>query len=710
MPTAMEHAPAVCNAWEGKVASLGGLDAFVFTSPNMDYIPEYPVGREILKTYEDGRWGLHEYSRWPQAYVDGMMHLACIPRHPILPYLPPVLFRSLRSAEDWAEREEVMVRGLGFIRSETRSELVRAAGFAIERFHSMRELRDDVRLYGAFLVMLLRQVVDRMNYVPSHCRTAVAIAAHVQRLCLELAGLKTYIEQVVLRLNMTRDWSSSRLPVLGGFVRDLTDAQTWCRAGVPVWLIQPLTADLVVWRVVQPEGLPVDMSRTPCDPPILHKAGSFVGVPNVTGSWLTGMLMSVSKDIAGSHLEGLNLTAVPQVPDESPQSKRARTHGETETRTDLTMRAAVISGGEATSSKPKTRRGRKKTKRQAEKFAATPDSAAVPGPHTPVAGPSVSQHPSRTFYPSAFAQLSPIWASALQAASPVKQGPNAALYFYPPPFLLDTIPSIGAKCPHPHDARIDEKVLRYLHNLARIREFCRTRIFDRTLDRRPLTISEWRVALWGDYRTKTHPPKGPDSSDVRREKRRQDERNVISLLLHQVAHMDSYTPDVTILLEGASVDAASVTSDPEIRAILLWEAHELNFRADLMALDHLLVNTKDWLERSKWEREMLVSGVWGEPSSGVTILPSLDPGFRKYCWHAPPDEGWQECRQYLHAFCDVLSRWPGCPEVVLQAVNASGSNTAEEHLHVLGCAVEFYVRSFVQSFARLPTPPIPFPL
>ena len=705
-------APAICNAWEGKVVSRGGLDGFVFTSPNMDYVPQYPVGREVISTYEDGRWGLHEYSRWPQAYVEGMMHLACIPRLPTLPYLPFALFRSINPAEDWVERPEVMVPGLGFIRPECRSELVSAARFAIDRFYTIADMRDDVRRYGDFLVMLLRQVVDRMNYVPSHRRTAVAVAAHVQRLCLELAGLRIYILQVLMRLNSTHDWSRERLPVLGGFVRDLTDAQTWTRVGLPVWLIQPITHDLVVWRVVEPERLPADASRTPCDPPILHKAGSFVGVPNVTGSWLTGMLMSVSKDIAGSHLEGLDLTAVPEVPDESPQAKRLRTEGQQKDVKTLVMRAAVPSGGSSLPNKSKTRRGGKKTRRPADMIVAPGaphDDIATTSAFT-LAGPSVSEHPSRTFHSSPFVQPSSIWASALRAASPVPQGSNAALYFYPPPFLLDTIPSSGAPCQFPEHARIDEKVHRYLHNLARIREFCRTRLFDRTLDRRPLTIGEWRVALFGDYRRKTHAPNGPDSSDVRREKRRQDERNAISLLFHQVAQITSFTPDVTACLLNVSVDVLSVASNPRIRATLLWEAHELNFRADLMALDHLLVNTKDWPERSKWEREMMVSGVWGPPSSGVTILPSLDASSHLHCWSTPPDDAWEDCQPYLHTFCRVLSRWPGCPEKVLEAVKASPAYmVAEQYQDVQQCAVNFYVDSFVRGFARLPTPPIQFP-
>ncbi|PIL32944.1 hypothetical protein GSI_05062 [Ganoderma sinense ZZ0214-1] len=322
------------------------------------------------------------------------------------------------------------------------------------------------------------------------------------------------------------------------------------------------------------------------------------------------MLMSVSKDIAGSHLQGLNLLAVPHVPDGAPHVKRARTNGQISPNEDLAMREAVHGDAGYTTSKSKTRRGRKKSRRASELIVApawTDISSATIASVLPFSGSSVSEHPFRTFYYSPFAKVSAVWASALREASPVQQGPNAALYFYPPPFLIDTIPSATAVCRFPEHARVDDKVPRYLLNLARIREFCRARIFDRTLDRRPLTIGEWRVALWGDYHPKIHSPKGPDSSEVRREKRRQDERNVISLLFHQVAHLGSYSPQLTVSLVDATVDATTVMSNPDIRATLLWEAHELNFRADVMALDHLLVDTSDWLERSKWEREMMIS-------------------------------------------------------------------------------------------------------
>ena len=523
--------------------SRGGLDGFVFTSPNMDFVPDYPVPKEVINTSEDGRWGLHEYSRWPQPYAESMMHLACIPRQPALPHLPRVLFKSLYPSSDWSERVELMVKGLGFINQETRTELAKAANMAIQRFHATKNVRDNVRRYGDFLVMLLRQVVDRMTYVASHSRTAIAVVAHVQRLCLELTGLKVYVELVVPRLESTIDFSTNFLPVLGGFVRDLTDAQTWCRLGLPVWLIQPLTQELVVWRVADPEGLPSDVSVSPCSPPILHKNGSFVTAPNVTGNWLTGMLMSVSKHLGGSHLEYMDLATAPKIPD-LPDSKRARIEGANDV-TQLAMRAATPANGEpssASSSKASRRRKRKRAQRDVTEQSAPDGTSSTE--HSATAS-SVPQHPSQSFLPSPFCELAPVWVAALRSVSPVPQTSNSALYFYPPPFLLDTVCAkapVPEKCTYPERARVDEKVARYIHNLARIRKFCRTRLFDKTLTSKPLLIAEWRAALWGNYEPQTSIRARGTTSGARRAKRRLEERNDVGALLHQVGHVDPSPP------------------------------------------------------------------------------------------------------------------------------------------------------------------------
>ncbi|KAI1785016.1 hypothetical protein LXA43DRAFT_900642 [Ganoderma leucocontextum] len=698
----MVLAPAVCAPWEGKVASQGDLSGFVITSPTQDHVPQMPRDLNIIQTYVDGRWGVHEYSRHPQWYIEEMTHVACIPRT-ASPEVPEILFAALDADKDWQEDASVAVRGLGLMRSSVRQDLAEAAATAIRRTETMVSANDRVARYTRFLVMLLRQVVDRMNYLPSVATRALAVAAHIQRLCLELAGLKTYVEVVLQRIESSEDFSSSVLDVVGGFLREGAVTQTWHRVGIPYWVLQPLSASVVVWQTVQQLPLPYDFATRACDPPILHRAGAFVGVTNLTGNWISSMLVSISKHIAGSHLTPLQFTSVPELPNEiSVSKKRPRVEERPIVSSHFSMRPAQVEGGSSKSS----------GKRRRRKGGASSEGASISAtsvPQAPLAPPGSAgfEHPSRSLLLSPFVEIADIWVEALRAIGPVPQTPNSALYFFPPPFLLDTVASIETLppgCIHPERARPDAKVNRYLHNLVRIREFCRTRLFDISLENRPLAIGEWRAALWGEYLPQTSIRAGGQSSDARRAKRRLGERNEIGAIFHKVAHMDSYSEHAVVEFEGMDVNLAAITANPAIRTSLLWESHEVNFRAELLALDTLLVQKKEWMEIDRWEREMLVSGVWGPPSSAGTVAAAIDHASRVFCWYSPAQEHWDTCRERLRSFAHVLTRWPGCPEAVIQG--SKGDLLEVEFQDVQRQAVKFYVQTFVSRYSRLPIPPI----
>ncbi len=267
----------MCQAHEAKVASHGIFDRMVITSPNMDYVPPYPVESMVIETYTDGLWGAHEYSRTPQRLAPGMWHIACIPTSPSPPEIPEVLWTSLSARVDWKEDVSIGFNGLGFIQADTRQLLDEAASHAMRRFDDMT-CEENVRKYGQMLVMILRQVVDRMRHLPASPTVSIAVAAHVQRICLELAGLKTYVEIVAPRLASSVDYRMEILPVVGTFVAEGSDAMNATRVGLPTWFLQPLTRELAVWAVVESQSLPLSIARTRMDPPILQHAHTLVGV------------------------------------------------------------------------------------------------------------------------------------------------------------------------------------------------------------------------------------------------------------------------------------------------------------------------------------------------------------------------------------------------------------------------------------------------
>ncbi|KAM5540221.1 hypothetical protein V8D89_006040 [Ganoderma adspersum] len=217
----------------------------VLTSPNMDYVPAYPVESSIIDIYSHGCWGEHEFSWWPQVLQPNMWHVACIPCRPIPLDVPEVLWDTLVPETHWVEDYTIGFHGIGYIQTKTQDTLIRAAESAICWCEEMKA-PEQVAKYGHGLVMLLRQVVDRMRLCPVVAGIAVAVAAHVQRICLELAGLKTYVEVVAPRLASDRDHCLDVLPVLGAFVRNGSDARNCVRVGLPTWALQPLTHELAI--------------------------------------------------------------------------------------------------------------------------------------------------------------------------------------------------------------------------------------------------------------------------------------------------------------------------------------------------------------------------------------------------------------------------------------------------------------------------------
>ncbi|KAH9912987.1 uncharacterized protein BXZ73DRAFT_55771 [Epithele typhae] len=632
---------------------MATLPSLVMTSPNQDWIPAHPVERAIIRTYTDGLWGELEYSRWPQPMIRNMWHIACIPsplRPP--PDSPPVLWTTLAPSQHWREDPSVGVPGLGFLEHGLRQQLREAACFAFTRYQSIVGVPPHRLAYGDQLCVVIRQCVERMNRLPSYAPVAVAVGAHIQRVALELMGLHMYLTTVLSRMDSPNDFSLQVLPVLGVIARDAATAQLAHRVGLPTWFLQPLTTRIKVWAVVE-ATTPFALSRKESSPPMRHHPEELGAVANLTSNWTSNLVFAVTGQLCAGSLAPLDDGTTPLLGPSLTGS------GEGPLKTRRIEMAPIPSQAPSTSQPGGVK---KKTRRE-------------------------HRHPARVHNRSVFVDIPEAWSVALLSQGPLPQPRTSVVYFYPPPFLLDT------------------KVHRYLHNAVRIRAFCRLRLLDLSLSGGPLTIAEWRAALWGDYAF--HPDPSVPAAAQKRVKRKVDEKNSVSRLFGNGAALPSYSAAQVVRLEGLSVSAEDAAINPTVRARLLWEAHEINFRCELMALDAVLVPRSGWSVMQRWGREMLVSGVWGKESSIATVIPL--PSDDVFAWPSVPQEDWRSAEPYLRRFMAVASAWPGCPDH-LKSGRLQEDWTVDMFETFQVDAVAFYVSQFTRRFGRLPIPPVRRPL
>ena len=332
-----------------------------------------------------------------------------------------------------------------------------------------------------------------------------------------------------------------------------------------------------------------------------------------------------------------------------------------------------------------------------------PRGPSVPPGQAPKA--SFVMNPFRKHYPSRTVYLSPVWLEALSSLDPLPQPSASVTYYFPPPWMLDCLE--GYEAPR-------ERLVRYLHHLASIRLFCRLRLFDATIAGRPLTISEWRDALWGDYEldeTDNTPERsgdrGKDQASARLKVRHRLKQSLRELF-GQHAGLASYNANAAPEIGQEVVTAEAAATNEQIQHRLVWEAHETNWRCELLALDALMVGSSNWGQMERWTREAHVSEVWGSPRSGMDICPDWESSHVPFCWASPPEADWELSRPHLRAFVELLSRWPGRPvelgdENVIAELSRCGP---QEFVRVQTLAVNYYIRAFINKFQRLPTPPV----
>lgn len=301
----------------------------------------------------------------------------------------------------WAPDETCGVPDLGFLDQEFCARLFAAVQQCVEAWTSNRRSREIA--FGERLRYTIQRAVDQLTHLPSTAHRTIVLAAHVQRLTLELCGLHVYYETVRPCLGLSSYVAREVLPVRGSFTANASHAQELFCVGMPIWFIQPLTKLVRIIEVVIPElicnKLDVKLSYPRIDT-------ALEGLASNPGRWALKMQEEMLKSLLDNELPRL-LVPVPE-PAPAPPTKRAWLADPG--RHDEQPPHPVASSSKT----PKTHRG-----------TCAPSKAEAMQPQF------------LKYTPPSAADVPEVWVDALTAAGTLPHNETAAVYFWPPPFLLD---------------------------------------------------------------------------------------------------------------------------------------------------------------------------------------------------------------------------------------------------------------------------------
>ena len=136
---------------------------------------------------------------------------------------------------------------------------------------------------------------------------------------------------------------------------------------------------------------------------------------------------------------------------------------------------------------------------------------------------------------------------------------------------------------------------------------------------------------------------------------------------------------------------------PHLAPWVVWEAFELGFRYDLLALDRYVRRVD--AEEDEVHREEFLSRIFpGRALLAVDELPLLDStGLFASLPHRRI--------KALNALRDVVKLWPGCPAVILDSEPLCGTSTACAIVDMESALPSFYVNLFYTLSGRPPVVP-----
>ncbi|KAJ7164116.1 hypothetical protein C8R46DRAFT_1036056 [Mycena filopes] len=270
----------------GAVVRIAGESYFITTNTN--YIPALPIREShtiFMRT--DYRYGDDDPTRWPQQYSRRFCHLAAIPKQENENYRIAIMWWTpLQEDLLCPESGRSIIRGLGHLRPRRITDLVDAVDLYKKEYHSYEaslDPQEPLPLFAALMDQVSRGL-ERLKSLPMPYKRMAMTVTQLQRNFLEMYGLLRYMSEFKPQIDMVGGPSEVSEPpprvhkCIGTFTTELEVAQQLRAAGLPYWLVRPMTAfhDENILALVEP----VD----PATSLILDPAPGFPSIPTAAAT------------------------------------------------------------------------------------------------------------------------------------------------------------------------------------------------------------------------------------------------------------------------------------------------------------------------------------------------------------------------------------------------------------------------------------------
>ncbi|KAI0704624.1 hypothetical protein C8Q76DRAFT_631347, partial [Earliella scabrosa] len=639
---------------DGLVAAMDASGELLITSPNVEYVPGIVTGIVSVAMRADGHYGAADPIKWPQIYVKKYEFLAAVLR-PVLPahqYGP--IWRPLTAA-DFLPASGCPVEGLGRVAPRflfPLGALVRDMGSRITEFLQRPESQvpdtSSLRWFG----VAMRAAYDRARHLPATLRDHRIQVAETQRHWLLAEAFIKWHGSIIGQPPYVAP--QARDDLMGAWTSQPEVVDRLRLRGVPVWYVREqhlLDETIRVGRVVQLQS-PTGLDEAPW---MVSEDVVFRGLVGERHLAVTMRSGATYLDLSRVPLNGSIHHAAYAQP-ESQQTSKTQSRPATHSHGIRSGRAYAGHFRPSLSSQSREPDGR--------------------GAHTSGSNPRIAHAPA----PDVTAPPELVsWARALEMVSRAANGDRHSDgrtwwgYWLPSPHLL-----LGP--------RTKERRLAYLSNWLRAQPAWLYVL--RHSESQPTQVStqSWRTYL--------HTRAEDMNIHTKSGKRLIEMKHIFCRVFAE----SDLRPDnhEVVSWHGHNFEAV-----PEPLAVwVVWEAHELAFRYELLALDSYLRPCPR--VEDEVQREELLARVF--PNQCLRTVPALPDPDASGLFAAKP---WRRVSA-LNALRDVLMRWPCCPaEISRAALILSDSVAAIERRE--GDIAAFYVETFFRHSGRLPVTPRALP-